>query len=265
MPDFGVDYGQWTQLLADMTTPPENIIDLLNAEYVLRGHGKRRDTFYFARQTHFPIDKKIVILSATVPIRFYEMMFGNRIRETFSVEPVERRGTIIQHTGKSYSRSSLRNTSKRQLKRKLNGNPAITFADSLDKVPSALDGIYFGNLSGYDWLKNKDINVVGTPYHNNALYRLAAEAMGRAPRGTPQMDYREISRNGFQFKMNVYANDDLQDIQCSLIESELMQAVGRARALRCEVEVNVFASYPSRLPMRSRGDRILFRTEAKRS
>jgi hypothetical protein len=36
----------------------------------------------------------------------------------------------------------------------------------------------------------------------------------------------------------------LQNIQLSLIESELIQAAGRARALREDVEVDIYANLP---------------------
>lgn len=41
-----------------------------------------------------------------------------------------------------------------------------------------------------------------------------------------------------------YDNEDLRDIQLWLIESELQQAIGRARLLRNNCSVFLFSNYP---------------------
>ena len=41
-----------------------------------------------------------------------------------------------------------------------------------------------------------------------------------------------------------YTDKILRDIQFYMIESELEQAVGRARLLRCNCIVNLFSDYP---------------------
>ncbi len=43
-----------------------------------------------------------------------------------------------------------------------------------------------------------------------------------------------------------YADEILRAIQFYMIESELEQAVGRARLLRCDCTVNLFSDFPLR-------------------
>lgn len=43
-----------------------------------------------------------------------------------------------------------------------------------------------------------------------------------------------------------YEDEFLRDIQFYMIESELEQAVGRARLLRCDCTVNLFSDFPLR-------------------
>lgn len=63
---------------------------------------------------------------------------------------------------------------------------------------------------------------------------------------------RTVRRGGFTFAFNTFANRDLREIQLSLIESELIQAAGRARALRRDVEVDIYSTLPLRIATRFR-------------
>ena len=59
-----------------------------------------------------------------------------------------------------------------------------------------------------------------------------------------------VEWGGFRFNFNTFDNKRLQKIQLSLIESELIQAAGRARALREDVEVDIYANLPLRITQR---------------
>ena len=53
-----------------------------------------------------------------------------------------------------------------------------------------------------------------------------------------------VVHNGFRFRFMTYADATLRAIQFYMIESELEQAVGRARLLRCDCTVNLFSDFP---------------------
>jgi hypothetical protein len=105
--------------------------------------------------------------------------------------------------------------------------------------------MYFGNTAGYDSLKGQSINVVGTPHLNNSAYMLyGAVANIMLKPNDYIMDFRLVNYGGFRFKFMCYENDELAMLQIALIESELIQAVGRARALREDCTVNLYSNLP---------------------
>jgi hypothetical protein len=108
--------------------------------------------------------------------------------------------------------------------------------------------MHFGNCSGYDELKGKDIVVLGTPHYNPIQYLLFASAMG-IDVNSIQTEMREqrVEWNGFRFRFMTYDDPRLQKIQLGLIESELVQAVGRARTLRTNAKVEVFSNLPLKI------------------
>ena len=53
-----------------------------------------------------------------------------------------------------------------------------------------------------------------------------------------------VQHNGYDFSMHTFSNPILRLIQIWLIESLLEQAVGRARLLRFDCTVKVFAGFP---------------------
>jgi hypothetical protein len=46
---------------------------------------------------------------------------------------------------------------------------------------------------------------------------------------------------------NCYDNLELREIQLGLIESDLIQAIGRARTLRTDATVEVYSNFPLRI------------------
>jgi hypothetical protein len=59
--------------------------------------------------------------------------------------------------------------------------------------------------------------------------------------------YKEIEYNGFKFMFNCFDNLELRKIQLGLIESDLIQAVGRARTLRTDAKVELYSNFPLRI------------------
>jgi hypothetical protein len=61
-----------------------------------------------------------------------------------------------------------------------------------------------------------------------------------------RLSYRTIEHNGMRFRFMTYRGPLLRAIQLGLIEAELEQAVGRARALTEDCEVRVYSNLPLR-------------------
>jgi len=102
-------------------------------------------------------------------------------------------------------------------------------------------------LNGLDSFKGSNIVIVGTPHVNPAVYMLYVAALGldtRVCRNSEKPMNIPIERNGMEFFFNTFPKGALREIQLHLIESELEQAIGRARVLRHKCEVTVLSNYP---------------------
>ena len=155
-------------------------------------------------------------------------------------------GNIIQTTKQSCSRNSLKRYAD-SIAKKVDDTPVITFKSFQHYFKNPIEEMYFGNCSGYDNLKGQDIAVVGTPHRNNVVYHLYAATLGGKTAINADMVYQKVEYNGFKFKFNCYGDELLRNIQLSLIESDLIQAVGRSRTLRTNATVQLYSNFPLRI------------------
>jgi hypothetical protein len=153
--------------------------------------------------------------------------------------------SIIQNTKQSCARNAMQRYAP-SLSEKVGDVPVITFKRFRSSFKNPVEDMYFGNCSGYDNLKGKDIAVVGTPHRNNVLYHLIAAQINGANTPNHSMDHQKVEYNGFRFIFNCFDDPLLRNIQLSLIESDLLQAVGRARTLRTNATVQVYSNFPLR-------------------
>lgn len=104
--------------------------------------------------------------------------------------------------------------------------------------------MHLGNTAGKDGFKGQDIIVIGTYYMNMQLYFETAAALGIVAEGA--LHWRKVKYNGFEFPLMTFSRDkqELAEIQLYIMDTELTQAVGRARALRTDATVFVFSDFP---------------------
>jgi hypothetical protein len=220
-----------------------NLIGLLTSNYFIKD-SRDNNTLHYIQQIPLPNKKRIIVLSATAPVEIYRALFGDRLK-VIELTDVEQEGTIIQHTKQSCSRNAMNRYSE-SLSQKVGELPVITFKRFRSSFKNPVEDMYFGNCSGYNNLKGKDIAVVGTPHRNNVLYHLIAAQINGANTPNPSMAYQKVEYHGFRFKFNCFDDPLLRNIQLSLIESDLIQAVGRARTLRTNATVQVYSNFPLR-------------------
>jgi hypothetical protein len=242
-PSFTIDIEELIEI-AIVEDLNSNIFDFIGSAYFLRD-SRDADLIHYVVKRSLPEIKKTIIMSATAPVEIYRKMFGDRL-VVISLGDVEQKGKIIQYTKRSCSRNGLEYYFKK-IRDEVGVLPLITFKGFKSKFPSALEEIHFGNCSGYDTLKGKDIAVVGTPHRNNLEYYLTGKALGIDFEISEKvMTMNEISFNGFEFNFNCFINPELRLIQLALIQSDLIQAVGRARTLRTNAIVKVYSNFPLR-------------------
>ena len=75
-----------------------------------------------------------------------------------------------------------------------------------------------------------------------ALYKLLGEALGYNTAGS--ITNHRVERNNYEFRIMTFADKSMRNLQLFLIETELEQAIGRARVLREDCTVSVFSNSP---------------------
>lgn len=190
------------------------------------------------------VHKKIIIMSATANELFYRKLYGDRVKFV-DISNVEAKGVIVQNTDYSYSRASLKSASVyKKVQDKVKDILTITFIDYKPLFNSVPD-IHLGKCSGFDELRGENIAVVGTPHLRVAHYLLYAKALGI--KVYPQdfkLKYLTVRYKGIRFRFPTFVRLELQLIQFHFIEEQLIQAIGRARALRYPVVILVFSNFP---------------------
>jgi hypothetical protein len=222
-----------------------NVIEFFDSDYLMKDKFDLNKIHYVVERK-IPDHKKVIILSATIPVNVYQRIYGDRV-EVIDLMDVKQQGTIVQHTSRSCSRDGL-NRYASSISKEIGDKPVITFMKYRHHFQNPVQDMYFGNCSGYDGLKGIDLAVVGTPHRNNVEYVLMSKVMGiDFTTEDLTMTHQPIEYAGFRFKFNCFNHPDLRGIQLSLIESDLIQAVGRARTLRTDARVEVYSNFPLRI------------------
>lgn len=251
-PTYGINIDNLIEKISHVQ-PDSNVFEFFNSSFFMRDGAtgedknfKRLDIIHYIVKRNLPIDRKVIIMSATASIPIYIKMFGDRL-VVKNIGDIKQQGTVIQHTKRSCSRHGLKRYGN-QISEEVGDLPVITFKSHGNTFKNPVDGIWFGNCAGYDELKGQNIAVVGTPHMNPLQYFLIGKALGIDVKTKDMaMTNQKIEYNGFRFMMNCFDNQELRDIQLSLIEAELIQAVGRARTLRTDARVDLYSNFPLRI------------------
>ncbi|MBW6534015.1 MAG: hypothetical protein K0B11_03330 [Mariniphaga sp.] len=201
---------------------------------------------YFIKEQRILPDKKIIILSATANEWIYKQIYGNRVK-FYDMGNVKLKGKLIQDTTHSFSRNNLKNDDVlKYALEAVKDRLVITFANFKHHFKTAVDDIYFGNCQGTNKLSGSRIAIVGTPHVQTGTYVMVAAKLGLNLNPT---DFKyaklRVEYKGLEFMFYTFENESLRNIQFYFIESELNQAVGRARLVRHEnAEVLVLSNFP---------------------
>lgn len=250
MPIFTIrNFSKFAEFCAMNGRP--DIIRLLDSNFIYKDNTDKRslgDIFY-VKKKDIPA-KNIIIMSATAPLKIYKYIFGTKL-SILDISNVEKVGKVIQYTSKSWSKSCFNDASDTKIKELndiIGDRPVITFSNLKKVFKNPVNDMHFGNTSGYDQLKGMDIAVAGTYNKPLHVYFFYAKIIGMHIVGSDNLlNMRIIEWNGFRFKAMTFENKILRDIQLSLIESELIQAVGRNRNLRENCETLLFSSQPLKI------------------
>ena len=177
-------------------------------------------------------------MSATVNRHFTKEAFP--WAEFIDLGQIKYQGNLYQIPARSLSRSCIHKDPKgfanytKTLCEKYLGEDyhMISFPEFLPENKTDRS-INLWNCLGLDNFQDKDLAVVGTPHCPEIVYYLLCSAIGLNVNDVDKDNhYRIIRRNGFEFHFPSYSlNFMLCEVQLYMIESVLMQCVGRARLI----------------------------------
>ena len=173
-----------------------------------------------------------------------------------SISNTELRGKIYCDCSYALSRDGLKNKtvkSENAIQKIVNDDRyenIITFKDN-DLINLEGTGkrkiAHFGAVEGLDKYKGQNLCVIGTPHTNSKIYEGYYFLLtGKNPK-SKEWKVKRVKKYGFEFDLNTYENEAdsfLTDIQLYFLYSELIQAIGRARALRYDVDIFVYSALP---------------------
>lgn len=202
----------------------------------------KEDAIVYLKLPEFFKDIKYIMVSATVDEGICRQYFGWDRVDFYECKRAKYQGPLCQYPGRSMSRSSI--SSDPGIVRRLMNRFGMDEGRVITFLREKIGNLHFGNTEGSNTLEGQDIHVVGTPYHADFLYKLAAFTMGLDFDEDEEVEPQVVTHNGYRFRFTTFHNEDLRHLQFWMIESELEQAVGRARLLRNPCKVHLFSNFP---------------------
>lgn len=182
-----------------------------------------------------------IMLSATANKTICRHFFGKNM-VFHNCKQVEYKGNLYQFPGRSMSRSSIANNAG--IVGRIMERMGFTEVNTITFANQGIGEMHFGNTEGLNSLEGKDLLVIGTPYHPEFLYKLVAHNLGFVFDEDEKMFPQYISHNGYKTWFTTFKDENLRTVHFWMTESELEQAVGRARLPRHDCDVYVFSNFP---------------------
>ena len=216
-----------------------NVCDLLHARVLV----KDGDMITYIKAMNLPCSSAVIMSATAEPDLYRELVCGNVYE--YNCKCAKNKGRIMQYANSSYSRRALTNDEKsgdllKMVHDIVGDDKVITFAC----IENEFDTRYhYGGIEGLNCLEGENISVIGLPNIDEKVYKLYGMLMDIDPY-SEKLKNTKIVYNGYEFYLNTFDNCKLRHIQLWMINSLLEQAVGRARLLRNDCTVKVFARFP---------------------
>ena len=201
-------------------------------------------------------DVKMIVVSATISKNLYKDYCKGRFIDYKEIPLVKYKGKLKQYTAYSMSRDCIRRLDYPQILRAIrNIMPEKETAIITFKMLNESKNIYFGKTEGFNEYEGKNLLVLGTPHNVPFIYQLIGCSLGYE--ADEKMTVLEAENNGYLFQIMTYKNQDMRNLQFYFLESELEQAVGRARLLRYPCTVYLFSNFPLMQAEINQGDYMI--------
>lgn len=199
-----------------------------------------------------PKDRKIIIQSATIDEKMAKLLYGENIN-FIEINTPELIAKLMQDEEHSYSRVSTKeqlNNFKLQekierIKEKCNIDYIISFLSTKDEfIDDDIEFLNFGATTGINSFTGLNGIVIGNPYPNPERVKLIAAAITDKINYSDKMKFDFITRGKTVGKVNLFENEIMKTIQINLIETEIIQSVGRSRVYEEKCEIYLLSSFP---------------------
>ena len=226
------------KLLHKLGEISSDICGLLSSEYVYI----TENVIHYLSDIPLP-SGKIIILSATADYALYQMFYPDREFDYYECQKAKYIGRIRQFTDCSYSSYILDKYPEKvsSLFQMTKEDVVITFKNIEHEFNTHY---HYGNVEGLNLLGGKNLAVIGLPNKPDFVYCLYGMRAGISVDKSTNMYVHRIENGGYSFSLNTFKNKTLQKIQIWMLSSQLEQAVGRARLLRNNCTVTVYAGFP---------------------
>lgn len=224
------------ELISVLENVDGNIIDLAESCYIYNDG----NTTTFLKRKWLPCEK-VIVMSATANAKIYRMLTHYPVYD-YPCKMAEYMGKLRLYPKYTFSRHSLleQDGIMDYLKEQIGDDAVITFK-TFDKL---FDTEYhYGAIEGLNCMEGENISVIGLPNVDELVYKLYGMAAGVNFEQCNMRSMR-VEYNDYDFSINSFDNEKLRIIQLWMLESLLEQAVGRARLLRFDCTVKVFARFP---------------------
>lgn len=248
-----------TEMVKSKTPQQLDIGSVLTCRFFVRKQNDSGVKFYTDNTEMFR-NKKIIVMSATLNDKVHYPLFARQINPNIRYYDVGRTknvGKVYCYAEFSTTKAALSNTPKyieriNQVINSLKIDNVLTYKDFKDMFPHITEQMHFYNSAGYNDLSGKNIAVVGTPNGQiEEVIALGYLITGKIPESyvdkTLAMKSQAIIKDEFKFSFFTLAHSDdevFRQVHLWSTYNELLQAVGRARAVHHDCEVHVFSRLP---------------------
>lgn len=268
--DYNVVWSRYqAELEYIMQDKPElslNCLKILTADYVTKSvNHLGTEYIHYGKRRKLP-KTPVMLMSATTFEAVYQITFRyERDVQFFNIDYVSDGGLLEQDLSYSFSRNSLSKNSDRNLNyikdslqsrgKNYKDYTVITFKDykeDFERAGFTIDEqMHFGNTCGFNGLTGRNIIIAGTPHIPSDTIKLYSLLLFDTI--VSELDYTTVEMeenkrfdiNGIEITFHSFLNPYVRLIQFYLLQSELLQAVGRSRLIRKpNAEVQVFSNFP---------------------
>ncbi|CAK7037059.1 hypothetical protein [Tissierella sp.] len=231
-----------------------------------------KSTIHYIYKRNLPFNCKVFIMSATSDKKVCERLLGQEkvVFREFDIPKL--RANIVFYTDYSYSKEwfkrhvsnlekhvksfqFLRDTklctkAKKNVPRVKKNQPLIITFKECEKYFEDLGFdtlMHFGNTTGIDTYKGKNIAVFGTYNLNPIVYTLYTQAVFPEEPIYEVPKYSNVLVENKDYEFNIYTSeefDKFRKIQLWKIQSEIIQALGRARPIDENCFIAIYSNVP---------------------